>query len=184
MHGLRWIELEAPREPRLRAVWAGPGQLAVAVGRGGTIVRTVDDGDAWEAVASGSARDLEAIWGRGDELFAVGGLGLSDVLRSRDGGATWEVLAEVSGGLRSIWGDEAGTLWACGREGVLLRSTDGGETWRGEASGTWGTLFDVRGDGAEMWALGENILLRRPLGEPGAEAIVVATDGQPFRLDA
>ncbi|WP_437690821.1 WD40/YVTN/BNR-like repeat-containing protein [Sorangium sp. So ce176] len=136
--GLRWIELGAPREPRLRAVWAGPGQLAVAVGRGGTIVRTVDGGDAWEAVASGCARDLEAIWGRGDELFAVGGLGLSDVLRSRDGGATWEVLAEVSGGLRSIWGDEAGALWACGREGVLLRSTDGGETLAGRGVGHLG----------------------------------------------
>ncbi|WP_437969225.1 hypothetical protein WMF04_07985 [Sorangium sp. So ce260] len=159
--GYRWIALETPSEPRLGAVWAGPEQLAVAVGRGGAIARTVDDGATWQAADSGSTRDLSAIWGRGDELFAVGGTTVSDVLRSRDGGATWEALAQVSGSLRSVWGDEAGALWACGLHGALLRSTDGGRTWRGEASGTWGTLFEVRGSGAEMWALGENILLRR-----------------------
>lgn len=71
------------------------------------------------------------------------------------------MLAQVSGSLRSVWGDEAGTLWACGLHGALLRSMDGGRTWRGEASGTWGTLFEVRGSGAEIWALGENLLLRR-----------------------
>ncbi|WP_441288544.1 WD40/YVTN/BNR-like repeat-containing protein [Sorangium sp. KYC3313] len=159
--GSRWLELEVPRAPRLRAVWAGAEQRAVAVGSGGTIVHTIDDGATWEAAESGSSRDLSAIWGRGDELFVAGGLGVSDVLRSRDDGATWEVLAQVSGSLRSLWGDDAGTLWACGARGVLLRSIDGGHTWRGEASGSWGTLFEVRGDGAEAWALGENLLLRR-----------------------
>jgi photosystem II stability/assembly factor-like uncharacterized protein len=104
----------------------------VAVGPEGTILRSADGGEHWEAV-TGESADLYAVWGEGSQVVAVG---WQAILRSTDGGATWtRVESPTATGLYAVWG-EGSVVVAVGarvvpypQTAVILRSTDGGATW-------------------------------------------------------
>jgi len=129
------------------------GQNIWASGKNGTFVHSVDGGDNWQVIPTGTTTDtIEEVGkfhvGTGSEqkYFAVGGGGT--ILRSDDGIA-WTRLTNlpVSGiWFRDITGYDnptagnRGEIMVCGANNTILVSTDGGDTWdlrMSDTSATW-----------------------------------------------
>ncbi|MFN0246831.1 MAG: hypothetical protein ACKV2T_07970 [Kofleriaceae bacterium] len=69
-----WENVSSGTTQGLRAAWS-EGLLSIAVGNGGTIVRSVDGGATWSVDASGTTMDLIGVWGNPNEIIAVGEAG-------------------------------------------------------------------------------------------------------------
>ncbi|MCE2559945.1 MAG: hypothetical protein J4F98_15475, partial [Acidobacteria bacterium] len=100
------------------------GQDVWAVGGGGTILKSSDGGDTWNARTSGTRAKLESVTftAGGRTGWAVGQKGT--ILKSSDGGDTWE--ARTSGTTRRLesvtFADDGRTGWAVGIGGTILKS--------------------------------------------------------------
>jgi photosystem II stability/assembly factor-like uncharacterized protein len=99
------------------------------VGKGGTIVRTMDAGKTWSLQKSGEKLHLYDVSFCDDSNgWAVGESGL--ILHTTNGGTTWsQQQSGITGNLRAIQCLDAGTAWVAGFEGALLKTADGGKTW-------------------------------------------------------
>jgi photosystem II stability/assembly factor-like uncharacterized protein len=135
-----WAALASGTDVDLHAV-ASNGDVAVAVGAGGTVVRGGVDGRGWAAIDTGAAATLRGVAFGGGVVIAVGD---EVVLRSDDGGETW-VPAEVpatTAGLRAVAAGPDGWL-AVGERGRALRSGDDGRTWTEAATPSAADLVAV-----------------------------------------
>ncbi|WAS94645.1 WD40/YVTN/BNR-like repeat-containing protein [Nannocystis punicea] len=115
----------------------------VAVGAGGTILRSVDDGRTWKPSASGTTAELYGVWLAEDEGLALA-VGEQVVLRSDNAGFTWSMgqVPKGTGALRGVAGRE-GELFAVGDHTQVLRSDDEGRTWERVAVESAGDLLAV-----------------------------------------
>ena len=121
-------------------------KTGVAVGHGGTVLRTVDGGLSWKAVdvsdAAGSDSLLDVLFLGDGRFVAVGAFGL--YLDSSDNGLSWQrrkVLPE-DGDAHLLHVFKAGDrLMLAGEAGTLLRSTDLGQTWQVLPSPYKGSFF-------------------------------------------
>jgi len=105
----------------LRAVTADKKRPTLAVGDGGTILRSEDHGENWSAIDSGTKEDLFAVaWARDTEnlVLAVGDGGT--ILVSNDGGKKWQatecpiycaLASVVAAGDHMIVAGRDGSLW-------------------------------------------------------------------------
>jgi photosystem II stability/assembly factor-like uncharacterized protein len=91
--------------------------LLVAVGEGGTILRS-EDGDHWTAIESGTNEALNAVAAADNNTFwAVGNRGTA--LKSGDGGRTWAATQPLSSrDLMSVELTDAAHGFAVGQRGV------------------------------------------------------------------
>jgi len=129
----------------LAAVAFSTATIGVAVGEGGTILRTADGGATWSPVTSPTTNDLRDVaFGGTGQGVAVGG---SALLHTADHGATWTALPVDPGTCcaAAAFADATTVVVArtLGREG-FLRSTDGGLTYAVVATGvsdTFGVEF-------------------------------------------
>ena len=119
--------------------WSG----AVAVGAGGTVIRTTDGGTTWEWPSPDAPIDFRnSFWDVGFDTASGKGWVVGDrgaILATTDDGATWN--GNVSGGtwqLRDLCVVSGTTAYAVGGnlvkdpdfdQGVLLCTTDGGVSW-------------------------------------------------------
>jgi photosystem II stability/assembly factor-like uncharacterized protein len=110
--------------------------LVVAVGFGGTILRSTDRGATWASVASGSTKNLEAVWGSGsDDVYAVGDEGT--ILHSSDRAEHFTPLPSgvITRRLYTIWGSGPGNVFAAGYgDATIFRTRDHGATWKAIAT--------------------------------------------------
>ena len=83
-----------PRANYLSAAVALDSNTVVAVGDGGTILRTTDGGATWPAVSSGTTKWLARVSFTGANTGTVVGEG-GTILRTTDSGVTWK--AQSSG---------------------------------------------------------------------------------------
>jgi len=101
------------------------GLRLLAVGDGGGILSSEDNGAAWKSLASGCAQDLIAgTWSPTDPRMAVAVGDLQTVLVTSDGGQSWKrTLSGPAGALLSVafFGD------------VVLVVGEGGRVWRSSA---------------------------------------------------
>jgi photosystem II stability/assembly factor-like uncharacterized protein len=133
-----WNTLEPPQG--VVDVWVA-GLKVVAVGDG---ISVSTDGGATFAAAAPPNLTLRAVWGTGDEVWAVGDRGR--VLRSRDGGTSWaEEALGVNQTLRDVWGSDAANVFVAGDRGLILQTSDGGRSWRALATGVGADLHAVWG---------------------------------------
>jgi len=143
--GSTWIRKGSPNmadtdyvpEVSLAKVHAA-GSHVWAVGSGGTILHSSDDGRTWENtyplwygtyyLQGVYALDSTTVWVTGDtkDKYAT-------ILKTTDCGRTW---TRQSGGdvgtseyLLGVSAADADTAWAVGQGYTLLKTTDGGETW-------------------------------------------------------
>jgi photosystem II stability/assembly factor-like uncharacterized protein len=136
-----WAPVTSPTEADLLAIdhW---GPRVIAVGSGGVIVQSEDDGQSFAVVDLGITDDLHGI-----VLDSVRGaiVGDNQILWSGDGGDTWmpATLPAGSFALRDV-ADDGEVLWAVGVGGAMLRSEDGGANWIDADSATT----------ADLWAIG------------------------------
>lgn len=111
----------------------------VAVGSGGQIATSADEGSSWQTVSTGmrlTIKDLHFL----DELngfAAAGGL----LLHTRDGGLTWDSTTAKGGQTIDFVSDRWG--WASNEAGDVYRTYDGGETWELARPLTQFRLYDL-----------------------------------------
>ncbi len=134
----------------------GDGRVGVAVGVGGTIVRTTDAGASWAQITSGTTSDLRDAWFTSDAtVFAVGAAGT--VLRSRDGGASWvRLTVPTTDVLNGVSFSDTARGCVVGAAGAVLVTRDGGATWVFKRP-TGFALNAVSFAGLnDLWAVGES----------------------------
>ena len=136
-----WSPQPSSTQSNLRGVSCSDASTWIAVGDGGTIVRSSDGGVAWSTVSSTIADHLRGVSFRGTVGLAVGFSGR--VLRSTDAGLSWTAVSRpTSRNLYSVSiGDSVSVI--TGEEGTILVSTDAGMTWLPRSAGTASVLFGV-----------------------------------------
>lgn len=152
-----WFQQPSGTTLELNAVFFQPdGRAGVAVGAGGTVVRTTDAGETWQRPPSGTAFSLHGVWFTSAfEGWAVGNSGT--VLKTTDGGQSWARLTNVGVGdaLFDVWFATPDTGWVVGAVGLVLRTFDRGASWQSvrvpTAFGLRGVAFTGTRDG---WAVG------------------------------
>jgi photosystem II stability/assembly factor-like uncharacterized protein len=112
------------------------GNLAVAVGQGGLVLRSADSAGArWGyadiklPVEVRAGWDFHAVHGVGEHFWAAGRPG-SVVLHSGDRGQTWQI--QRTGQplpINGLFFLDARHGWAVGELGCILTTADGGQTW-------------------------------------------------------
>jgi photosystem II stability/assembly factor-like uncharacterized protein len=152
-----WFQQASATTAALNGVFFQPdGRNGVAVGAGGTVVRTTDAGATWSRPPSGTALTLNGVWfTTALEGWAVGNGGT--VIRTVDGGQTWTRLLNVNVGdaLYDVWFATPDSGWAAGAAGLILRTFDRGATWQSFRVPTAFALKDVAFDAAgDGWAVG------------------------------
>ncbi|MFO7561550.1 MAG: hypothetical protein R6X02_02805 [Enhygromyxa sp.] len=135
-----WAAIESPTETDLLGV-AHWGPRIVAVGRGGTLLQSEDDGLSFAPIELGVGEDLHAAMLDGTRGAIVGD---DRALWSSDGGESWAPASLPAGGaaLRGV-AAEGDTLWAVGLAGALLRSDDDGGSWSAVASPSTADLWGI-----------------------------------------
>ena len=101
-----------------------------AVGEGGAIIKTTNEGQKWIWYESGVGNTLRTVYAvnNGLRVIAAGDGGI--ILISEDAGETWSQLSSPT--TRNIWNMQMVTNeigWMVGEGGTALKSTDGGLTW-------------------------------------------------------
>ena len=141
--GTAWSGTKSGITKDLSGVSCADAGRCVAVGGGGTIVRSADDGATWSGTASGTTALLYSVSCTGaGPCVAVGGGGT--ILHSADGGATWA--SASSGTAETLYGVSClgtGLCVAVGDHDAIVRSADNGATWGRRASSITGTLRGV-----------------------------------------
>jgi photosystem II stability/assembly factor-like uncharacterized protein len=146
--GEHWTGVPTPVTRTLTAVVFRDNLLGIAVGHGGSLVRTEDGGTSWKQVAIEEAGEdslLGVTFLGGDHFAAYGAFGL--YFDSQDAGQSWQrvtVFPEESEYYDRHFSQvvTVGTaLLLVGESGTLARSDDGGATWTQLASPYPGSFF-------------------------------------------
>ena len=115
---------------QLLGTWFGEAGRGFIVGSHGLILRTVDGGAHWAAVASPVSDTLAAI-SFSDSAHGVIGGGDGVILTTIDGGLHWDRRSSATNQrLLKVQALEALHEYAVGAFGTFLSSVDGGITWR------------------------------------------------------
>ena len=158
-----WVTQYASETPQpLYGVWGSGPDDVFAVGTGGLILHSANDGQTWTAQASGTSAYLIGVWGSGpDDVFAVGKFPGSDngvILHSTNGGASWQAQTAGIVSLLGVWGSGPDDVFAVGLGGAILHSSDDGATWQarnwwtrgvGRRRGSLDDVFGVWGSGPD-----------------------------------
>jgi photosystem II stability/assembly factor-like uncharacterized protein len=131
--GKNWKAVGTPVTRTLTAVAFKDDKTGIAVGHGGSAVRTEDGGTTWTDVTIEEAVP-DSLLGvthlEGDHFIAYGAFGL--YFDSQDAGMTWQrrtVISEDFDRHISQVLPVGSTLFMVAESGTLARSDDGGETW-------------------------------------------------------
>lgn len=159
---------------------------AIAVGDGGTILKSTDHGATWTPKTSGTLEDLRAVWFVDASIaVAVGKNGT--ILKSTDIGETWAPLVSgTSEDLNGIFFGFATTQgWIVGTNGTILKTVDI-DNWAPQTSGTAEDLHDVWArDGSVAYAVGNNgTILRTPDGGANWNAQTSGTSEDLYGISA
>lgn len=99
-----------------------------AVGAAGTVVKTTDAGETWNALVINTPEDLHAVYFTDETTGFVAG----DVhaFKTVDGGSHWAELILPSGySFRDLLFLDSQTGFCIGGDGLIFKTTDGGTTW-------------------------------------------------------
>ncbi|PLX89185.1 MAG: hypothetical protein C0619_11680 [Desulfuromonas sp.] len=110
---------------------AAAGQLVIAVGERGHILRSENSGQSWQQAEVPTRTTLTGVFLLDKQLaWAVGHDQV--ILRSEDGGKTWRQVfsaPEEESPLLDVWFADASHGYAVGAYGRFLETGDGGESW-------------------------------------------------------
>ncbi|POF43287.1 glycosyl hydrolase [Pseudomonas laurylsulfativorans] len=140
-----WRSVRSDTTRTLSGVAFASADIGVAVGHGGTLIRTEDGGSHWTSVeteANGDSLLGVAALGEG-RMAAWGAFGL--YLLSKDNGVSWERLPVLDNDfdrhISQVTVLAGGDCLMVGESGTLARSRDHGETWQAMHSPYAGSLF-------------------------------------------
>jgi photosystem II stability/assembly factor-like uncharacterized protein len=153
--GATWSLVELQTSAHVRAIQQAGGD-GWAVGDGGLVRRTTNQGASWTPQDAGT---LNALYGvavfDADHVWAVGDGGT--VVATSDAGATWSLVQTGAPRLYAVHFSDEFTGLAVGQRGAIVATTDGGQTWAVVASGTSAHLRALAGFGTtRAWASGSS----------------------------
>jgi photosystem II stability/assembly factor-like uncharacterized protein len=114
----------------------------------GIIIKTIDGGDTWDTLSSGTVAQLNSVYFPDTNTgYVVGGAGdwengAGIILKTIDGGKTWNTLwSDTSSLLNSVFFTDVATGYAVGYDfnsyvGKIIKTIDGGATWDTLSRGT------------------------------------------------
>lgn len=113
----------------------------LAVGSGGTIIKTTNGGTTWAARTSLTANNLASVvWMSATSALAVGQFGI--ILMSTNSGDNWT--NQTTGtNLNGVFCVNGTTAYACGNTGTMLKTTNSGVNWTTQTTGTTNNLMSV-----------------------------------------
>jgi len=126
---------------RLRGISAVSQKVAWASGTSGTVLRTTNGGDAWEAIRVPGAealdfRDIDAINDRTAYVLSIGNGEASRIYKTTDAGKTWSLqLANKDPKIfldaMDFWSEDRGLAFSDAVDGkfAIFTTTDGGRAW-------------------------------------------------------
>jgi photosystem II stability/assembly factor-like uncharacterized protein len=145
-----WRSVDSGTEERLLSVSLTESGLGFAVGGFGTVLRTKDGGETWNAMVI----DWEAVLqdflephiydvaiSETGTITIVGEFGL--VLQSQDNGENWTSVRRAEASLFAIQFSDVNHGYAVGQDGEVIRTGDGGKSWQSVDTGSSGNLLDV-----------------------------------------
>lgn len=173
--GASWSTLPPPLSgtEHYTGVWTA-GTTVIAVGS--LPARSIDGGQTWTSIPDLPIYKIVAVWGSGDDVWAVGGEPWAHnwwfalIFHSADRGLTWsEQFGAAQAGpadiapsvtLRSVWGSSADDVYAVGDNGTILHTSDRGASWQKQASGSTAHLRAIWGDSpTNVWVVGSDDVL-------------------------
>ncbi|HOQ50033.1 MAG TPA: YCF48-related protein, partial [Candidatus Kapabacteria bacterium] len=103
--------------------------VGFATGKAGVMIKTVDGGNTWDFVNSGTDQELKSIFFYGQSIgYAVGSSGT--IVKTTDGGNNWTALTSgTSNTLNSVYFVNNNEGFVSGNVGLLLATKDAGATW-------------------------------------------------------
>jgi hypothetical protein len=131
-----------------------PSLKIYSVGNNGAIIYS-ENGTFWSAQTSGTANNLNAIWGSSaTDIFAVG---ISGTIVHSANGTDWTLQRSGGNDLNAVWGSSATDVFAVGNIGTILHSDDHGSSWDSQTSGTTYNLNAVWGSSpTDVYAVGDH----------------------------
>ena len=143
--GINWIISENPVTNLILKINSYNGQIVIATGYDGLILRSQDGGETFEQVSSGVGSGID-LWGvemLNDTLGWVCGMNQT-LLKTTDSGISWQQV--ITGLSEHYWSldfvnEEYGMI-ACGG-GKILKTTDGGNSWAQLQAGDARDLYTV-----------------------------------------
>jgi photosystem II stability/assembly factor-like uncharacterized protein len=140
-----WTISETPVTNLLLKIHSYNGQVVIATGYDGIILRSSDGGENFVQVPSGVGNGID-LWDVkmiNDTLGWVCGLNQT-LLKTTDAGLTWQPISTVLN--QHYWAvdfiNEQYGMIACG-DGIVLKSTDGGNTWTQIQAGDTRDLYSI-----------------------------------------
>ncbi len=151
-----WSKVDSGTDARLLAVAVNATGTAVAVGAFGTVLKSTDAGQHWQAlkpnwadyVDGGAEPHLYGVRVADDGLITIVGE-FATVMRSRDGGASWESKHKGEASLFALDLRKDGVGYAVGQDGLALKTTDDGATWSALDVGVKANLLAVAAVGSD-----------------------------------
>ena len=153
-----WTSVASNTTSNLYGIAYSNADTIVAVGDGGTIVRSINGGKKWAKVNSPVGDQLRAVAFNGNTGLAVGISGR--MLRTTNGGTTWKLLTRIT--TKNLYAVSMSKTMAVitGEEGTILVSTDNGVIWSPKGAGTASILFGVSAiDGNAVGAGGNGAIV-------------------------
>ena len=138
---LQWTPQLTSVDARLRGISAVSEKVAWASGTGGTVVRTTNGGDTWNAVVVPNAaqldfRDVDAFSEKVAYILSIGNGEASRIYKTTDGGETWTLqlankAPKVFLDAMAFWGPDQGVAYSDSIDGqfVIFLTVDG-RTWQ------------------------------------------------------
>ncbi len=165
--GKTWLTRTSGTAVNLYDVELLSGSAAVAVGGGGTILRSTDTGKTWTGIRPTGLTDQERTYALRAVAFPSSSVGFAVgenllVLKTTDRGVSWTKTASPSmtGGvatLTNVAATSTSTVWVSGEGGLISKSANGGTSWTSENTSTTKNLATVRfTDSTRGWAAGED----------------------------
>lgn len=126
---------------RLRGISAVSDRVAWASGTNGTVLRTLDGGDTWKAIAVPGAaqldfRDIDAFSGKTAYILSIGNGEASRIYKTTDGGNQWTLqLANTDPKIfldaMAFWSEDGGMAFSDAVDGrfVIFATSSGGRSW-------------------------------------------------------
>ena len=133
-----WNSIMDSIRPWLSGVGFSRAGVGIAVGEGGTILRSIDAGVTWQRInltGPAAGRNYNGVFfANTTTVYAVGG-NLSNnsaqtIIKSTDAGLTWTLQMDLPGSwLHAVFFTSSNTGYAVGDNGVVLKTTNGGGGW-------------------------------------------------------
>jgi len=126
---------------RLRGISAVSQRVAWASGTSGTVLRTTNGGDAWQAIRVPGAetldfRDIDALSDKTAYVLSIGNGEASRIYKTTDAGKTWTLqLANKDPKIfldaMDFWSEDRGIAFSDAVDGkfVMFMTTNGGRAW-------------------------------------------------------